>query len=181
VKLNKEYIIAFEGLKLGVHNFEYNITDEFFEIFEYAIVQKGNIRVDLALEKKETMLIGHYNISGNIEKECDRCNDPVTVEIDASYRLIYKFDTVSSNDESLIVIYPDQHEIDVKENILELITVSLPARAIHDEDQCNDEMRSILDEYVLRSEEEIEQSLPDDEEIDPRWQALKELENKKRK
>lgn len=181
MKLNKEYIIAFEGLKLGVHHFEYNITDEFFEIFDYAIVQKGNVKVDLALEKKENMLIGDYRISGNIEKECDRCNDPLTVEIDAKYRLIYKFDTEPSNDESLVVIYPDQHEIDIKENILELITVSLPARAVHEEGSCNDEMRSILDAYVLRSEDEIEKDLPAGEDIDPRWQALKNLESKKRK
>ena len=182
--MNKEYIIAFEGLKLGVHNFEFKITDTFFEIFDYAIVHKGNVKVDLALEKKETMLIGNYTISGNIEKECDRCTEPVLVEIDAEYRLIYKFDTEPSNDESLIIVYPEQHEVDVKENILELITVSIPSRAVHAEGECNEDMKEMLDAYMLRSEdelEEIEEILPTEEEIDPRWQALKGLESKKRK
>lgn len=181
VKSNKEYTIAFEGLKLGVHHFEFDITDTFFEIFDYAIVHKGNVKVELALDKKETMLVGDYQISGEIEKECDRCNDPVMVSIDASYRLVYKFDDEPSNDESLIIIYPDQHEIDIKENILELITVSIPTRTVHPEGECNEDIRSILDEYVLRSEDEIENEQAVEDEIDPRWQALKDLESKKRK
>ena len=169
-----------------MHAFEFDITDTFFEIFEYSIIHKGKVKVELQLEKKETMLIGDYTINGMVEAECDRCNDPVDVEVNGTYQLVYKFDTQPSDDESLIIVYPEEHEIDVKENILELITVSLPTRAIHEEGECNEEMISILDEYVLISEEEEanasegeSEDAPNGEEqkedIDPRWSALSKL------
>jgi hypothetical protein len=32
---SKEYLIPFIGLKLGKHHFEYQISNAFFEIFDY--------------------------------------------------------------------------------------------------------------------------------------------------
>lgn len=188
MKLSKDYIIPFVGLKLGVHTYKFDITDAFFEIFEYSIIHKGNVEVELQLEKKETMLIGDFAIKGVVETECDRCADPVKTEIEGEYQLIYKFDTEPSDDETLIIVYPEEFEIDVKENILELITVSLPSRTIHKEGECNEEMLSILDEYILVSNEEAaevadgeskEEPNENDEYVDPRWAALKKLKDDK--
>ena len=67
----------------------------------------------------------------------------------------------------------EEFEIDIRENILELITVSLPNRVVHDEGDCNQEMISILEEYILVSENESEKKEQlDDDEIDPRWSVL---------
>jgi uncharacterized metal-binding protein YceD (DUF177 family) len=179
----REYVIPFVGLKLGVHEFEFEITDSFFEDIEYSIVHKGNVSVKLSLDKKETMLIGDYTIVGKVETGCDRCNEPVEVEIQGEYQLIYKFDDKPSDDESLIIVYPEEFEIDVKDSILELITVSLPARALHEEGDCDEEMMDLLYEYTVNaddasedvgdSEEELDDE--DDDMIDPRWEALKGL------
>lgn len=186
MKWNKEYIIPFVGLKIGKHTFEFEITDTFFENFEYSIIHKGEVKVTLVLEKKETMLIGDYHIEGVVVVDCDRCTDPMDVEIKGDYQLIYKFDTKPSDDESLIIVYPEEYEIDVTENILELITVSLPYRNVHPEGECNEELISILDEYILvsdddtsNSEEEIDNT--EDDYIDPRWKALKDLSKGKQK
>lgn len=188
MKLSKDYIIPFVGLKLGVHAYKFDITDTFFEIFEYSIIHKGNVEVELQLEKKETMLIGNFTVNGEVETECDRCTDPVKTKINGEYRLIYKFDTEPSDDETLIIVYPEEFEIDVKENILELITVSLPSRTIHKEGECNEEMLSILDEYILVSKNEEadasdgeskEEPNENDDYVDPRWAALKKLKDNK--
>lgn len=188
VKLNREYIIPFVGLKIGSHKFEFDIADTFFDNYEYSIIRKGNVKVELNLEKKETMLIGDYTISGIVQSECDRCSDPMEAEVSGEYQLIYKFDTEPSDDESLIIVYPEEFELDIADNILELITVSLPLRTIHEEGECNEEMIEQLKEYVLVEEfdedEDDEESFEDsenddddddDQEIDPRWSALKGL------
>ncbi|MDX2359197.1 MAG: DUF177 domain-containing protein [Crocinitomicaceae bacterium] len=182
MKLNKDYIIPFVGLKLGVHSFEFNVTDTFFEYFEYSIIHKGEVKVNLSLEKRETMLVGDFTVNGTVEAECDRCGDVVNVEVEGEYQLVYKFDDEPSDDESLIIVYPEEFEINVAENLLELITVSLPSRAVHDEGDCNEEMMTILDEYILVSDSEVEASEGEsedepenDENIDPRWSALKNL------
>ena len=181
VKSNKVYIIPFVGLKLGVHKFEYDITDAFFDSIDYSIIDKGNVKVELSLEKKETMLLGEFSLKGKVETNCNRCNDPCEVKIKASYKLVYKFGTEESDDESLIVIQPEEFEINVQETILELITVSLPVRAVHKKGECNEEMMAILNEYILVSDDEDSKEndsmseSDDDQLIDPRWAALKKL------
>ncbi len=153
-------------------------------MFEYSIVQKGNVTVELLFEKKETMMIGNFTIHGIVETTCDRCNELMDVEIEGKYQLIYKFDEKESDDESLIVIYPEEYEIDLRENLLELISVSIPTLHKHPEGECNEEMISILNEYLLVSDDELfedrdtstDEDIEDDD-IDPRWKALKNLSN----
>lgn len=172
---NKEYRIPFVGLKIGVHEFQFDITDAFFEMFEYSLILKGKVDVQLRLEKKETMMIGDFHIEGRVEAECDRCSDPVEVKVKGDYQLIYKFDTEASEDENLITVFPEEFEIDVQNSILEFITVSLPSRNLHKEGECNQEMIDILSEYILYSEDGTEVEEPSEDEIDPRWAALKNL------
>ncbi len=195
-KIKREFVIPFVGLKIGSHSFEFDITDAFFENVEYSLIEKGNVKVTFVLEKKETMMIGDFTINGKVETTCDLCNDPVVVDVEGEYQLIYKFDDEPSNDESLIIVYPEEFELDLKESILEFIMVSLPSRTLHPKGECNEEMIEILDQYRVDSyyqyeenendndmDDELEESedLEEDSEadgegeIDPRWAALKGL------
>lgn len=183
--MKSEYKIPFVGLKLGQHTFEFEVTDAFFDSFDYSLVTKGNVKVTLELEKKETMMIGNYLVEGEVELECGRCTDPMMEDVYGEYRLVYKFDNEPSDDESLVIVYPEEFEIDVRDKILELISVSLPARSVHDEGECNEDMVDLMDEYVVNAdvefdEEEYEEAEEEDmeQEIDPRWAALKKIKNK---
>jgi uncharacterized metal-binding protein YceD (DUF177 family) len=144
--------------------------------------------VTLNLEKKETMMIGEFIIQGKIESSCDLCTYPVEVEVEGEYKLIFKFDDKPSDDESLIIVYPEEFELDLRENLLELITVSLPNRIVHADGYCNEEMLELLNEYRVNSDDEAEyddseESNDDgnDDDIDPRWAALKNLGDTKEK
>jgi len=196
----REFIIPFVGLKVGIHEFEFDINDSFFENIEYSIVHGGNVKVRLLLEKKETMLIGNYFIEGTVKKPCDRCNDEVNVEVEGEFRLIYKFDTEPSEDETLVTVYPEEFEINIESAIYEFITVSMPGRSIHPKGECDEEMVKVLREYTVNSiddndefdndefdedefeeEEDFDEDYEDDEDddndgfIDPRWEALNKL------
>lgn len=93
VKLNRDYIIPFVGLKIGAHKFEFNITDTFFDNYEYSIIRRGNVKIELILDKKETMLIGNYAIRGVVQSECDRCTDPIEIDVAGDYQLVYSLIT----------------------------------------------------------------------------------------
>jgi hypothetical protein len=56
MKDTKEYLIPFIGLKLGKHHFEYQISNAFFEIFDYNEYENSDIKVNVVLEKKSTLL-----------------------------------------------------------------------------------------------------------------------------
>lgn len=183
MKSKREYIIPFVGLRLGFHEFEFDIRDTFFEELDYSIIQKGNALVKLRLEKKETMLIGEFSVSGLVFTSCDRCNDPLEVPVNGSFRLIYKLGGEPSDDETLIVLSNDAYELDIRQNIYELMTISLPARSVHPKGECNEEMIELLNKYSGRKEDfndDQDEDLEDDDDndegpIDPRWSALKNL------
>ena len=175
-------MIPFTGLKLGKHIFEFVLLDEFFESFEYSIVEGGKVQVEFELEKKETMMIGTFDVEGSVKAACDRCNDPCDVHVSGSYKIYYKFDNEPSDDETLVIVYPDEVEIDISDQLLEFVTVSLPARVLHeDEEDCNEEMIDLLDDYVINGDDfdEKESSVDSEnnETMDPRWDALKGLKN----
>ncbi len=167
-----EFIIPFEGLKIGKHKFKFHIKDAFFEGLTYSIIQGGDIKVDFVLDKKETMMVAHFEMEGTVQKSCDRCNELMDNHIAVSHQIIYKFGEEESEDENLIVLPLSAFEIDLSSNIYELLTVALPSRTIHDEDECNEEMLSLLNKYVDSS---IEHTDIQEEEIDPRWNQLKKL------
>jgi uncharacterized metal-binding protein YceD (DUF177 family) len=170
MKRKSDYTIPFAGLKLGHHLFDFEIDDTFFEELDYSLIQKGDIHVSIDLEKKETMLILLFSLKGSVESECNLCTDPVDFEIDNTFQLIYKFGLEEMDDEAIIVIHPDSYQIDVTQPIYEFITVSLPPRIVHEEGECNQEMIESLNKYLSSKKEE-----PKDDDIDPRWSALKNL------
>ena len=159
---DNEFIIPFVGLKQGKHVFEFDITDAFFDTFEYSIIQKGKVHIEFTLDKKDTMMVGEFQVEGSVETSCDRCNDSIEVPIEGEFRLVYKFDNKEFEDEALVIIYPEEYELHIKDTLLEFMTVLLPIRTIHPQGECNEEMLKLLNEYLITSLDEDE----DDEDLD---------------
>jgi uncharacterized protein len=172
MKKKSDFTIPFAGLKLGHHTYEFEVDDTFFEELEYSLIKKGSISVSIDLEKKETMLILNFTLAGTVEVECNLCTDPMNQQIDASYPLIYKFGLEDLEDDSIIVIHPDSYQIDVQHPIYEFLTISLPIRTVHAEGECNQEMLETMNKYLASTNKEEDNI---DDEIDPRWSALKNL------
>jgi uncharacterized metal-binding protein YceD (DUF177 family) len=170
MKRKSDYTIPFAGLKMGHHLFDFEIDNAFFEELDYSLIQKGDVHVSINLEKKESMLILLFNLKGTVEAECNLCTDPVDFKIDSNYQLIYKYGLEEIDDETLLVIHPDSYQIDITQPIYEFITVSLPPRIVHEEGKCNQEMIEALNKYLSSKKEETK-----DDDVDPRWSALKNL------
>jgi uncharacterized metal-binding protein YceD (DUF177 family) len=79
--------------------------------------------------------------------------------------LIYKFGLEEAEDETLVVLHPDEYQINVKAPIYELIIISLPSRKIHKTGECDEEMWNLVKQYTVNSEDNEEDELdfnPDD-------------------
>ena len=203
---DKQFIIPFVGLKQGKHEFSFDITDAFFETFEYSIIQQGDVHIDFVLDKKDTMMVGEFQLEGHVKTACGRCNDSIEIPIEGEFKLVYKFATEDEEDEAIVVIFPEEFEINVKNSLLEFMNVLLPSRSIHPEGECNQEMLDYLNEYIVNplddeddfddeyddedddfddldddfeEDDEIDEDddQPNDGPIDPRWAALKNLKN----
>ncbi len=171
--MKSQFEIPFVGLKIGHHDFEFDIDKSFFEKIPYSLIDNGRLMVNLELEKKETMLIAQFEVSGFIDVTCARCNEEMEEYIEGELVLYYKFGLEDEEDENLIVISPDAYFIDVTQPIYELITVSMPSRSVHDEEDCNPEMVNLIERFGSNQGDNKPDS--DDDDIDPRWAALKNL------
>ena len=112
MKSLKNYSIPFTGLALGKHLFEFDITDAFFDEFEYSLVKKADLKCKVELEKQETMLILDFNITGTIDANCDKCLSPYPQQLDIQEQQIAKFsDEEVAEDDEIITLGKSEHEI----------------------------------------------------------------------
>ncbi|MDF1673121.1 MAG: DUF177 domain-containing protein [Vicingaceae bacterium] len=165
-----DFIIKFEGLKQGTHFYEFDVDTKFFEEFDCFEFDKATINVDLEFEKQSTMMLLNFDFYGTVTVPCDRCLDEVDVDIEGEEKLILKFGSESYQETEEIIILPDSaFEINLAANIYEFIMVNIPQKRVHDEGLCNQDVISEL--------EKIEEK--EDNEIDPRWSTLKDINIKK--
>jgi uncharacterized protein len=172
LKSLRNYSIPFTGLKLGKHQFEYLITDTFFDEYEYSLVKKANLKCHVELEKQETMLILNFLINGTIDASCDRCLSPYPQQVEIREQQVARFsDEELDEDEELIILTKNDHEVDIAGLIYEYINVALPFITV-----CNDEGNTpFCDKEMLDSLNKLTANTEKTEQTDPRWEALKKL------
>lgn len=166
----KEYNIPFVGLKLGSHDFEFTIEKTFFELFDHSEDLDGKVNVKLLLNKKESMLTLDFTINGHLTVPCDRCLETIKVPVSSEDRIFVKFsEEEESGSEEVVVLSPNEYQINIASIIYELIYVQLPARNVHPEGKCDPEVIKKLEELNVKETRN---------DIDPRWESLYHLKDK---
>lgn len=172
----KEYLIPFIGLKLGKHHFEYQISNKFFEIFDYHEFQNSDIKVNLVLEKKSTMLELGFKHKGTVNVPCDLTGEDFDLPIKGKMNLIVRFgETFNNDNEELLILPHGEFEIDVAQYIYEMIVLSVPLRRVHPgvkDGSLKTEALTKLNELAVKEQKKENKK---EENIDPRWDKLKQL------
>jgi len=169
-----QYSIPFSGLKEGIHLFEFSAEHSFFAGFEESYIEKGNVSIQVKLEKRTTYLRLTFKIEGEVELICDRCLEPYLQPIKSSNLMLVKFSETETDDgDEVIYIHPGAHQVEVAKLIYEFIVLSIPIRHVHPDNkegnsQCDPEMLRKLDEYKATD-------LPESNPIDSRWNDLKKI------
>ncbi|PLW97485.1 MAG: hypothetical protein C0593_08530 [Marinilabiliales bacterium] len=161
--------IPFKGLSDGVHEFEYHVSDAFFEAIEYSDVKKGNVSAKISLDKQPGMMQLHFRINGYVTLTCDRCLEDFNFPIDTEDHLIVKIGPEPGEEsEEVIIIADTEYKLQLWHYIYEYISLQVPYRKTHPEDENGN---STCDpEQIKRIED-----LNSENRADPRWDALKNL------
>ena len=121
-----------------------------------------------------------FFIDGSVAVECDRCLDEFNLQVTTNQRIIVKFHgdeaKVDKDDPNIIFISPKDDYINVAQFIYEFINLSIPIKKTCEMDRmgnkkCNEEMLKYLKDQKDKDDSE------DDQEIDPRWNKLKDIKN----
>jgi uncharacterized metal-binding protein YceD (DUF177 family) len=173
----KEYLIQFVGLKLGKHQFDYQLDNTFFGHFEFEEFNDSNIKVAVLLEKKTTMLELIIKHKGTVNVPCDLTSEEFDLPIKGEIKLIVNFgDTFNDENEELLVLPHGEYEFNIAQYIYESIILSVQTKRVHPgvkdgtlDSKALEVLNNLAPTEVKEEEEE------EDKDTDPRWDDLKKL------
>ena len=151
---NKQYLHEFEG------------NDDFFEALDQELIQKGNFKAIVVLNKNETMIQMMYKITGSVELTCDRSLDLFDFPVDITQKMILKFsDHNEEITEELVLTDRNTQYINVAQDIFDFIGLQIPIKKLHprfikDEVTYDSLMKKFEDEYI------DEDDLDNDDDLD---------------
>jgi len=166
-----QFLIGFEGFKLGEHDLRFLVDNTFFGGFECSEIQEGRVIVDAVFIKSERLMEMNLDFNGEVILLCDLCGEDLVQTIDFKESVVIKTGTQQDEDEGIIILERGETEIDISHYLYESISLSLPTKRVHEqvegEPKCNEALMAKINGKVDDNN--------NDDKIDPRWAALKNL------
>ena len=169
----KEFFIPFSGLKLGKHEFEYEIKNTFFEAFGYEEFNGASISLKAILNKMSTMMELDIHAKGTVNVNCDLTREPFDQEVTADLQLVIKFgDEYNDEDDEILIIPHGEHQVNIAQYVYEMLVLAVPQKRVHP-----GVLDGTLESEALNRLEELQPKETKDnkEDTDPRWDDLKKL------
>lgn len=180
MKNNREYEIAWQGLKPGPHTYVYDIDNRFMleKGFEDESLQNWEAQITLGFDKHENFFMLHFDIDGTVTTPCDRCGDDFDMKLWDEFNLIIKLTNdetaVIEDDDDVVFIPWSETVIDISGWLYEFLLLSVPLQHVHPDGAngvsgCNPDALRLLNEL---SESDIEEQA-----TKTLWKGLDALKN----
>lgn len=171
LKHSKTYEIKFSGLTPGNHLFEWSLEPTFFNSYGNEEILDSKLHVAVSLEKKERFMKLYFHIIGAIKTLCDRCGDEVWIDIEANEELLVRFSTETDmTDDEVIFLDSSEYKIDIGHYFYEFAYLAIPQKRTHTSGECSTEYEDFFEEPLDENK-----AIVNNNQIDPRWEALKKL------
>ncbi len=169
----RNYDVSFSGLKNGKHNFQFEIDEAFFKLFDTEQeFSNPKIVADVLLDKHSTFLEFWIKTYGTVQLACDITNESFGHPIENEIKVLVKFgESYDDSDGDVIAIPMHDYNFNVAQLIYEDVMLSIPMKKISP--NISDEDLENLEKFSPKIEEDQE-----DHDLDPRWEALKKLKDK---
>ena len=130
------YIIDLKRLPIGTHEFDIQLDDAFFEGLEKSEILRGKVDCKATLNLREEDYQLNMAVHGTVFVVCDRCLDPMPLEIEANDELM--------NDEPKA----PNDEIDLSWLAYEIVSINIPIVHSHQAGECNQQMELLLHDHL---------------------------------
>ena len=167
----KDFDIAFKGLSLGSHTFDYELDDTFFELFAYDELNHFDLKAEVVLLKTERLLTLSFHVKGHVQAICDVSAEPFKLPLERSFELHVKFGPEENKeDDELWILHEDEYRVNIAQILYEEMVLAIPAKRIHP-----DVENGSMENEIMKKLKE--QQTKKNTAIDPRWDKLKDLLN----
>ncbi|GAL84970.1 hypothetical protein MYP_2198 [Sporocytophaga myxococcoides] len=174
----RTFDIEIVSLSNSKHYYDYTLDSTFFENFEDSLLEKGQLKVTVMLNKSETMIQASIAVEGWVELICDRSLDPFEYQINTNDQIIFKYGKEYAEiSEEIITIPFETQKLNLSQFIYEFIGLAVPMKKLHpkfikEEEEENDEEETLL---IYSTPIDLDEDELKDDEIDPRWDILNKL------
>jgi uncharacterized protein len=167
-----QYTIQFGGLSIGEHQFEFEVTQKFFEQFKDSEITKANVQVKANLIKQNSLMHILFSFEGTVNLSCDRCLIDYDCPISGQEKLIIKHGNPEESNDEILVLKEGLEEADFTQYLYEYIELAIPSRKV----PCEDEEYDIdveCDEETLAKYHEVK--IEEQPSENPEWDKLKNI------
>lgn len=168
------YIIPLKSIESYSTTYDYELGEPFFSqvLSEEDDIKGGKLRASVTVKKLSHSFELSFELVGKVSVLCDRCLDEMDIKITTSPVLVVKYGEEHVDvDEELVVIPEKEGTINIAWYFYEYMVLALPMQHIHPKGKCNKEMEANLEKYSTKEIAKEENM------IDPRWEALKNIQN----
>ncbi len=177
MKEENKYSIQFTGLAEGKHQFSYKISSDFLENYPETEINDLRFEVDVLMEKTSRHLGFEFYFKGSASVRCDRCLDyfDIKLNFDKELYVIFGEETSDLTDiDDRMILSRKEDKLDLSKHFYDYINLEIPMQNIHPD---NDEGESTCNHKMLNEIEKYMGIENPSDEVDPRWDKLKNLYN----
>ena len=137
---SNRHIVQLDALSLGEHLIDFQLDDTYLQAIEKSEILGGRVEVKARLDLREEDFDLQISVDGVVQVTCDRCLDPMDMDVDATEDEWDWEEKVQT--------------IDLAWLAYELITVNLPLVHSHQSGGCNPKMAALLQDHLCTSVED---------------------------
>lgn len=167
----KTFNIDLKGQNEGKTHFVFDLDNDYFAAPEKAEVKGGEVHVEVETERKGDRLQFSFEIKGHVVFGCDRCLEDIVYHTDTREELTIDLLLLENGQDFGTIDVNEDGLFDAAWFAYETIALTLPARRVHSEGQCDERMEQAIADHADRKKPDDSENAP----VDPRWNELLKL------
>ena len=141
------YIVDLKRLPVGTHQFDLQLDSAFFESLEKSEILRGEVVGKATLNLREEDYQLTIAVHGTVFVVCDRCLDPMPIEIDDEQEIFSDDEAdASSNGQPTSTL-------DLSWLAYEIVSINIPIVHCHQAGECNKQMELLLHDHLCEEPE----------------------------
>ena len=145
---NNHYIIDLKRLPLGSHSFDIQLNDDFFASLEKSEILSGTVDGKVTLNLREEDYQLNIAVQGTVFVVCDRCLDPMPLEIEDEQEIFSEDEETGDDDEIVPRQSSNRQSLDLSWLVYEIVSVNIPIVHSHQPGECNQQMELLLQSHL---------------------------------
>ena len=143
-----QYKVQLSSLADGHYEQDFILDTQFFKNMERDDIQQADVKAHLDLTKKHDAYQMVFTCRGAVQVPCDRCLDPLVLDIDTGYSLTVKYGPEYNDDQDDVLVIPyDDTFLNVAYILADTVLLAVPLRHVHAPGKCNKAMSAVLHKH----------------------------------